>query len=219
MSSDATRGSRNSSRLPSDGLGSENAHISEDVALLSRLVHELENQLRRLGSMNEALEHDLATERARSADLERHVAQVEKSIAAIDESGAGQGLLPSISRASTERAELVNQSRLLQRQLSELSKRRGSQERQSRGVREQLAEAELELQTVESQLERVLATVAAVELQVKAAALEQERLRDEVRTAEERVQAVKRERNALAAEVADSRVALQELQGGLSERL
>lgn len=194
--------------------------VPGDIAFLSRLVRELEDQLRRLGSMNDALEHDLAQERRRNSELQVDLEKLEKRISAAGDSRPdSQALLESISRASSERSDLAIRNRLLEQRLRDLSGAHGTQQRQSRQLREELGETELELGSVELQFSRAVARVEAVQLQVKTATSERDRLDDAVRAAEERVAAVREERNALLAEITDSREALLRLERTLAGRL
>lgn len=221
MSSSSKPRRRGSRLTPSDAFDDEqSAGISGDIAFLGRLVHELEEQLRRLGSMNDALEHDLARERTQSAHLHAAVEGLEKRISAVGDSRPdSQALLESISRASTERADLAIRNRLLEQRLHDLSAGHATRERERRVLREELGETAVELGLAESQLSRALATVEAIELQVKAATSERDRLQDAVHAGEERVAAVRRERDALLADVADSREALHKLKRSLAGRL
>lgn len=221
MSSASTRGKRSSLRSKPDGFGDgQSASISEDVAFLRQLVRQLEDQLRRLGSMNDALEHDLAAERARAAELERQVEQVDKQISAIGKSSSdSQVLMEKISRARSDRSELASRGRALEHRLRELMGGHGNREGQSRRLREGLTETELELESLESQFARALAMIADVKLQTGIAESERDRLRDEVRTVEEQAVGVRRERDALGVDVADSRAVLGELRRGLTSRL
>lgn len=217
MSSGSTRHKGNSPRVPLDP-GS--ASIPDDIGLLSRLVHELEDQLRRLGSMNDALEHDLEEERARTTDLERHIGELEQHLVATGNADPGsQDLLEKSTRASAERAQLFGERRLLERRLRDLLEAHPGRRRRARRLREELAGVEIELRSVESQLSRAMAMVAGVDLQLGEASAERNRLTQKVNAVEQQVGEVRRERDALAAEVAESRLALQELQQQLRRRL
>jgi chromosome segregation ATPase len=190
--------------------------LSSEMQTLGSVIKDLEAQLDRVMTLNEALKQDLESERRRRVSLEGRVAELEAELTAAQREIVGkENLAAEAAQLHQERTELLASVRELNRQLAEAQHQHDRSQSLIERLRGSRADALEEVQSVESQFERAMQVVAQAKAELTVATEERDALGGRLRTTEEQLRQVLQERDLLVAEVDESRALLDEIRRSL----
>lgn len=189
-----------------------------DFSSLNGSIRQLEEQLERMVSTNEALRQDLDNERNRRLGLEGQRDQLQDKLRlAESEDATRENLLGELNYLNRERARLAATVRQLTQRVSTEEEKRDKQARALEQVRKARDESLEEILAVESQFDRALSVVTHLQAQLSSALDERDTLAARLRAARVQLDELREERDALVAEVEQSKAALDEIRRSLVE--
>jgi chromosome segregation ATPase len=191
-------------------------NLSSEMQTLGSVIKDLEGQLDRVMTLNEAVKQDLEDERQRRVVLEGRVAELEAELIAAQREIVGkENLAAEAGQLHQERTQLLASIRELNQQLAEARQQHERSQSLIERLRGSRADALEEVRSVESQFERAMQVVAQAKAELTVATEERDALGGRLRTTEERLGQVVRERDLLVAEVDESRALLDEIRRSL----
>jgi chromosome segregation ATPase len=203
---------------PSDAQGAEASHspdaspLHDTVGTLSRMVKELEKQLERMLSINNALEADLEKERKRTSLVEKERDDIREKYSRIEqELTTLEDLRAEIDHLVHDRGVMAGTIEELGRQLAESEQEHRNAEQLISRVSAERDDAVEELLTVEDQFDRAMKLVS--DLKIRLTSLDEERnsLVARIKALESQLHLSETQREALKAEVEESQKALDDI--------
>lgn len=195
-----------------------NSDQSSDLSSLNGSIRQLEEQLERMVSANEALRQDLEAERSRRLGLEGQRDQLQDKLRLAESEDADrENLQGELDYLNRERARLAATVRQLTQRVSAEEEQRDKQVRALEQLRAARDESLEEILAVESQFDRALAVVTHLQAQLASALDERDTLAARLRAARVQLDELREERDALVAEVEQSKAALDEIRRSLVE--
>jgi chromosome segregation ATPase len=189
-----------------------------DLRTLGGVIRELEDQLERMISANEALTEDLAKERRLRAAAESNRDELSERLAhAEHELAANESLHGEVRHLHHEHTRLSASIRELEVRLEVAERDAERQGQLVARLRAARADSVDEMQSVEAQFEHAMQVIARLRSQLGAASEERQASWAECRAFEERLRHMQRERDAFRSEVEVSRAALDEIRRSLVE--
>ncbi len=186
--------------------------LNDTVQSLSRMIKDLEKQLERTLSINEALEKDLEREKKATVRveqernrLEERVDQFEKDVSTLED------LRAEIGHLGHERARLAATIEGLGRQLAETEQENRKLDRLGERAGVERDDALEELQSVEMQFNRAMEMVDDLRSRVATFSEERESLVSRLKILETQLGLTEDQRDALKNEVEESSKALDEI--------
>jgi chromosome segregation ATPase len=194
------------------------ASLPGEMRTLTTMIGDLEDQLDRMLTSNEALKHDLEDERKRRLGLEKAVQELEELVRVGEQEIAGKDNLEAeINHLTNERSRLAASVQELTQKLGAAEREERSQANLLRRLRLTQSHAVEEVQTVETQFERAMQMLADLRAQLKVANEERDALGGQLKVTEDQLKEIKGERDALLSEADQSRLALDEIRRSLAE--
>lgn len=191
---------------------------TSDLSSLNGSIRQLEEQLERMVSANEALRQDLEAERSRRLALEGQRDQLQDKLRLTESDDADrENLLGELDYLNRERARLAATVRQLTQRVSAEEQKRDKQARALEQLRAARDEALEEILAVESQFDRALSVVTHLQAQLTSALEERDTLTARLRAARVQLDELREERDALVEEVEQSKAALDEIRRSLVE--
>jgi chromosome segregation ATPase len=192
------------------------APANDTVQTLSRMIKDLEDQLDRMLTVNEAGERDLEQERKRRAELERKIETLEERLLGMEQHAATiEDLQAEINHLHNERSRLASTIEEFGRQMSDTTQENRKLTVLAERLRAERDDVIDELQSVEEQFERAMKMLSDMRTRFAVLAEERDALKGRMKLLEERFQQADEERNALLDEVQESKKALEEIRRSL----
>jgi len=203
----------NTKNAAGDSAGAnETPLLQETVQTLSKMIKDLEAQLERMLSINEALEGDLEKEKRKTSRtlqdrdlLQEQIGRMEQEIASIED------LRAEIGHLGGERSRLATMIEEFGHQLADSEKENRKLDALAERMRAERDDSLEELQSVEEQFDRAMDIVADLRSRVESLAEERDTLVARMKVVETQFQVAEEQRDSLRSEVDDSRKALDEI--------
>jgi chromosome segregation ATPase len=186
--------------------------LQHSVQTLSRMIQNMEKQLERMLSINEALENDLEQEKKKTAKALGEHDELRKSLQRADQEVATLGdLQAEIGHLGHERSRLASNIEELGRQLAETEQENRRLERLCERMRDERDDAVEELQSVEAQFDHAMKMVGDLRTRLATLGEERDALMGRVKVLDSQIQMAEEQRDGLRTEVEESRHALDEI--------
>jgi chromosome segregation ATPase len=202
---------------PSKGsAGRASGGFSEQMATLASVIKDLEDQLDRMISANDALKKDLHEERQRRIELETSTDDLKKQLMRTEKETASREMHEAeLAHLAQERTRLTGKVRELNDKFQSLERENRKYLNQLERLKAARSDAVQEVHSVESQFERAMQLVARLKTQLLVVGEERDALAGQSKVSEERLAQLRHERDAMLAEVEESRSALDEIRRSL----
>ncbi len=188
------------------------------VHALSDVIRDLEGQLDRMISMNDAVKKDLAAERSRRLELERTADDLTAKLhRAQRDAASSEDLLTELAHLRDERSRLAREADVMRRKLDDAQQERRSHGAVVERLRAGRADALEDLQSVESQFECAMQLVADLRARVEGVSEGHDALQRQLLATDERLRRMEKERDSLQIDVEESRAALDDIRRSLVE--
>jgi len=193
-------------------LGGEGSLLHDTVGTLSRMIKDLEKQLERMLSVNEALEKDLDSERKRTAQMERERNQLRDELERTrQELTTLDDLRSEIGHLGHERSRMAATVEELGRQLADTDQEYRKAEQLISRLSAERDNSIEELQSLEAQFDRAMEMVADLRIRLASLAEERDALVSRTKAVETQLRMTEEQRDILKVEVDESRKALEEI--------
>lgn len=205
------------SKLADDAsLNREGPSLSSEVHTLTSVIRDLEDQLDRMMTTNEAVKNELEEERKRRLAAQGRLDELQERLRrAEQELTETEKLRAEVGHLHHERTRLAGQVRELMQRVEEADQERLRQSRLIERLRGARATALDEVSTVEAQFERAMQLVAHLRAQFSIATEERDNATARLKAHEEMLRVMQQERDGLVTEVEQSRAALDEIRRSL----
>ena len=214
--SSPNRGASRGARTPARSAPHEARDLSSEIQTLGSVIKDLEGQLDRVVTLNEALKRDLDDERQRRIALEGRVDELQEELRNMQQEVVGkENLAAEVAQLNHERTGLAASIRELTQKLQDAQQEHERQARLIERLRGSRTDAVEEVQSVESQFERAMQVVAQAKAQLTVASEERDALGGRLKATDEELRKILEERDALVAEVDESRALLNEIRHSL----
>jgi len=194
----------------------EGSSLSSEVHTLTSVIRDLEDQLDRMMTTNEAVKTDLEEERKRRLSAQARVEELQERLRRSEqELTETEKLRAEVGHLHHERTRLAGQTRELTQKLEEAEQERQRQTRLSERLRTARASALEEVASVEAQFERAMQLVTHLRAQFTIVTEERDTVVTRLKSLEDTLRLMQQERDALVTEVEQSRAALDEIRRSL----
>jgi len=185
---------------------------------LTGMIRELEDQLDRMISANEALKQDLDDERRRRLALEQVVEDLREDLSRAESEAAGkESVIAELEHLSHERSRMAAQLRDLEERLGRADHDGRAQGALVERLKAARGDALEEVESVEAQFERAMQMVAEARAQLTIALEERDALEGRLELSDRKLAETTGERDALLSEVDQSRAALDDIRRSLTD--